>query len=75
MAWESNSEVVTFSSSGSEKPSNGIKSLTVSGNSLLSWAGLAADIREDRGVSSSESEDSDEEITSTVFEGDAASKI
>ena len=73
MAWESNS-AVTFSSSRSEKPSSVINSLRVS-NSLFSWAACTAGTREDRGVSSSESEDSDEEITSAFFEGDAASKI
>lgn len=69
MAWESNSAVavIRFSSSRSEKPSNGI-------NSLLSWP-ARTDTREDSGLSSSESEDSDEEITSASFEGDAASKI
>ena len=73
IAWESNS-VVRFSSSRSENPSNGTNSLTVS-NSVLSWAACTADTREDRGVSSSESEDSDEEMTSAFFEGDDASKI
>ena len=68
MASESNSAVtvVRLSSSRSEKPSNGI-------NSLLSCP-ACTDTREDSGLSSSESEDSDEEITAS-FEGDAASKI
>ena len=70
MASESNSAVtvVRLSSSRSEKPSNGINSLTGTGSARTGK-------REDSGLSSSESEDSDEEMTSASFEGDAASKI
>ena len=68
MALESNSAVtvVRLSSSRSEKPSYGI-------NSLLSCP-ARTDTREESGLSSSESEDSDKGITAS-FEGDAASKI
>ena len=69
MASESNSAVtvVRLSSSRSEKSSNGI-------NSLLSWPARTG-MKEESGQSSSQSEDSDEEMTSASFEGDAASKI
>ena len=69
MAWESNSAatVVRFPLSRSEKLSNVI-------NSLLSWP-VRTDTREDSRLSSSETKDSDKEITSASFEGDAASKI
>ena len=69
MASESNSAVtVVRLSSRSEKPSNGI-------NSLTGTASMRTGTREDSGRSSSESEDSDKEMTSASFEGDAASKI
>ena len=69
MSSESNSAVtvIRLSSSRSEKPSNGINSLTGTGSARTGK-------REDRGLSS-ESEDSDKEMTSASFEGDAASKI
>lgn len=69
IAWESKSAVtvVRSSSSTSEKPVSGI-------NPLLSWSAPTV-AREDSGKSPSESEDSEEEITSASFEGDAASII
>ena len=69
MTWESKSAVVRSSSSTSEKPLNSIHSL------LFSWPARTVTTAEDSGLSSSESEDSEEEISSVSFEDDTASKI